>query len=234
MEISKGKIITSLLWSALFSLSISSNASPIIVEATGIGTYRDFVTNTILYNAAITQTWRFDTDDVPADIYGLTHTGSAKYESTTSWISATIAVNGGTVADENAILDEPVDSAMDTIFIWDNYGGWDQYRISSYGDDYSGEYDSFVSRAYFNDYLDDVIHGLDFGQLFEWAPNHVSDVGVGYAFWYDKNGTTWNPYAKIEYNLTSIRAYAAPVPEPCSIALLVLGIIGLGLSLRKY
>jgi hypothetical protein len=234
MEISKGKIITSLLWSALFSLSISANASPIIVEATGIGTYRDYVTNTILNDAAITQTWRFDTDDVPADIYGSTIPGYAKYESTTSWISATIAVNGGIIGDENAILDEPADSAMDTIFIWDNYGGWDQYRISSYGDDFSDEYDSFVSRAYFNDYLDDVIHSLDFGQLFEWAPNHVSDVGVGYAFWYDKNGTTWNPYAEIKYNLTSIKAYAAPVPEPSSIALLVLGIIGLGFSRRKY
>lgn len=217
----------------LIAFSFNVNATLIVVEASGTGTYKDFVTNRTLNDAVITQTWMFDTDDVPAESYGGTSTTKATHLLTNDWITATISVNGGIVGDESSVLDEPVDHAQDIIVLWDDWGGWDQYKIESYGDDYSGEYDSFFSTAYFRDYIDNVIIGLEVAQSFDWVTNHTSDIAVGHAFWYDRNDSAYNPYARVDYNITSMRSYVANVPEPSSLVLFMVGVIGVGIRRRQ-
>jgi hypothetical protein len=33
------------------------------------------------------------------------------------------------VGDESSVLDEPVDHAQDIIALWDDWGGWDHYKV---------------------------------------------------------------------------------------------------------
>jgi len=222
------KLMRSIFGFGLFALSLSTQATVVTVTASGTGTYYDYANGAYTNNASISQTWTFDSSDVPADYYsGVTNYAYYDSLSDYDWINGSVQVSGGTVITASDVVSDATYS-RDYVLIQDEYGsaGVDRYQVYTYDyDNVSRNY--FHSYAYFYEYIEDIVQGLDVAQGINWVDNDSSDYGYGYAYWYDWNGTSYDPYAQVSYRLDSMTVSTASVPEPGTLLLFGLGLLGL-------
>ncbi len=233
----KRPIASSLVFASTLLIAPVALAVPVTVTVNGTGDYYDHPTSTGTTGVSVTTTYTFDTDNVPPDYTGGIYPGSAYYLSSTDWITAEITLNGGTtVVNENTTVPTS-DLNTDAIYIADNQDnpniGYDEYDIWSRS--YSpSQSNIFGSESYINEYIDDILQGVDPAQPFSWTDNDASDYGHGEAFYYHLNGSTLEPYGSLSYTVSSMSLTVSSVPEPSTLALMGIGLIGVVTGRKRF
>ena len=237
-----------LLMSSALIAAVPAQAVMVTVEAVGTiydsfdsqGTF-GAAGNDTLIGTQVTATWTFDSEQAPSDRDSRSNVGI--YDQRASdWISASIKLGSS----GNAISDQTLQNSLDRndydrVMVLDDYSGRDQYDIFTEQRDTTraylgGQYrtvtsEYFRSSAYFIDYVDDIIAAVSADTTFTWTNDDSRDRGYGYFQLYNRTGPAVNIWAG--YELSSMRAFTAEVPEPMTIALLGIGLISLGIARRR-
>ncbi|MEM7080318.1 MAG: PEP-CTERM sorting domain-containing protein [Pseudomonadota bacterium] len=208
-------MIVALFWST------HALAIPVTVEAGGTGNYYDYTNNAYHYDAQIVQTWTFDTIDLPAD--SISDSNIGYHQSLTDWVDATVSVSThGVTANEEAMTNDNAAYDYDYVYMEDGRYARDRYQVYSH----ARNNDAYVySYAYFIEYVEDLVQGMNVAQNIHWIDNDGSDHGYGYARWYTLSGGQYatNAYVSYRADYFKVTVGTATVPEPGTFVLMLIG-----------
>lgn len=242
-----------LVFLALLTASLSAHA--VILEGTFSGTVYDsydvdIYDGTTYFGGAttggqngqtLTGTFTIDTDLMPPDSCADPSFGCySNQTSSIDFLQMSMTLSGQTFTTKAT-------TSYEDVYTQDY--GYDYYHVGEYsyqqGFDSTGtiyDYQNFVGWINFYEYVDDVIQGDSPIQTFNWNDNDSSDYGYGYYFFtyytQDFNTNTITSYDNAEghfyLNSMTLQVRASSVPEPGPLALLAVGLVGLGVARKRH